>query len=136
MTAQKYRKKPVEIEAMQWDGGWDSFLAITEWAGGYPPLINLREYAETESDTTHLMIHTLEGSMRAEPNDWVIRGVKGEFYPCKPDIFEATYTAVRQPDPDPVREARLRLEEARLRLRDAEHEHLEACRAAALGDAS
>ncbi len=40
------------------------------------------------------MIHTLEGEMRADPLDWIIKGVKGEFYPCKPDIFAATYEAV------------------------------------------
>lgn len=42
-------------------------------------------------DCSYLVIHTLEGDLAASPGDWIIKGVKGEFYPCKPDIFEATY---------------------------------------------
>ena len=78
-----YRKKPVVIEAIQWTGtvaSWDEvceFLPVPEKGHGI------------ESDT--VVIHTLEGDMRASVGDWIIRGVKGEVYPCKPDIFEATY---------------------------------------------
>jgi hypothetical protein len=85
----RWRKKPVVIEAMQvplsvldrQDGKpyWEALLAWLEdcddWAA--------REYS--------VVIGTLEGEMRADPGDWIIKGVKGEFYPCKPDIFEATY---------------------------------------------
>ncbi len=81
----KYRKKPVVIEAAQ-------LPASDEEAG--QELIDFlysmdREWEE-ETDGG-IIIHTLEGDMRANPHDWIIKGVKGEFYPCKPDIFEATY---------------------------------------------
>jgi hypothetical protein len=84
--AKRFRKKPVVIEAMQFSGenGGD----ITAWATKYST-------ADTEPVEIglggYLIIHTLEGRMRVSPLDWVIKGVQGEFYPCKPDIFEATY---------------------------------------------
>ncbi len=80
----RYRKKPVVIEAIQFDGtNVDEIKAIV---GGscsvhYAPLTNEKV----------LSISTLEGAMTVSLNDWVIKGVKGEFYPCKPDIFEASY---------------------------------------------
>lgn len=82
----KYRKKPVVIEAMQFTGGFESAYAIQDWAntvgvGRHPD----RGY--------HLKVLTLEGVMEAQPGDWIIKGLKGEFYPCKPDIFAATYEA-------------------------------------------
>jgi hypothetical protein len=83
----KYRKKPVVIEAMQFDG--TNGEEVAAWCGG-----------EVESATCHgegppwlVMIRTLEGTMAAGRDDYVIRGVQGEFYPCKPDIFAATYEA-------------------------------------------
>lgn len=77
----KFRKKPVVIDAMQFDGTFGSVetLRIDSCS------------QELGSDT--LQIETLEGVMTANKGDWIIRGVKGEFYPCKPDIFEATYEA-------------------------------------------
>ncbi len=72
----KFRKKPVVIEAWQFDG--------TNFPACYPFV-----WAEGE-----LKIGTLEGDMLVSPGDWVITGVKGEMYPCKPDIFEATYEPV------------------------------------------
>ena len=86
----KYRKKPVVIEARQLteDADWHD---IAEWCAG--TLVN-REEADTGDYCTELVIWTLEGTMRADAGDWIIRGVKGEFYPCKPDIFAATYEAV------------------------------------------
>lgn len=85
---QKYRKKPVEIEATQLP-----YLALQEVDPEW-----LEELYKWLGDTNWesgrngaLLIHTLEGTMEAMPGDWIIRGVKGEFYPCKPDIFEATY---------------------------------------------
>lgn len=90
---QRYRKKPVEVEAMQFSG--ENGLAIVSWATRFsiadpdPISIGLDGY---------LYIETLEGRMRVSPLDWVIKGVQGEFYPCKPDIFEATYDVVRKGD--------------------------------------
>lgn len=88
MTPNFFRKKPVTISAMQFDGTPESAKAITEWmaAHGAP---GLPAYTEQKS----LAIDTLEGTMTASVNDWVIRGVKGEFYPCKPDIFAESYEA-------------------------------------------
>ena len=93
MTApQQYRKKPVTIQAMQWDGSLKSTDDVTHWCGGR------YDYEVKTSDHTDkaewISIPTLEGVMRADVGDWIIRGVAGEFYPCKPDIFAATYEAV------------------------------------------
>jgi hypothetical protein len=78
----RYRKKPVVIEAWQFDGSWSSAQ----------PIVNLSEHVSwSDSDGGSLMIKTLEGDLHASPGDWIIKGVRGEFYPCKPDIFEATY---------------------------------------------
>lgn len=77
----KFTKKPVEIEAVQFKSGeQDSDLA---WA----VIDGVIRY--TEQGT--MLIKTLEGVMEAQPGDWIIRGIKGELYPCKPDIFAATY---------------------------------------------
>lgn len=79
-----FRKRPVEIVAWQWNGerrvNWPPYLMATEIRDG-------RKVVE-------LRIKTLEGEMTAQRGDWIIRGVKGEVYPCKPDIFEATYEPV------------------------------------------
>lgn len=82
----QYRKKPVEIEAMQWLGGPDCFRQIKAFAGA--AVICWFYNHET------LCIATLEGEMTASVGDWIIKGVKGEFYPCKPDIFAMTYEEV------------------------------------------
>lgn len=74
----KFTKLPVTIEAVQFTPG--HFYAVEEFVGG------AAEFRDGE-----LIIATLEGPLRAAPYDWIIKGVKGEFYPCKPDIFEATY---------------------------------------------
>lgn len=80
----QFRKKPVVIEAVQYRAGeQDSAFAEDVIAGRI-------RYPE---DGT-MLIDTLEGSMTAQPGDWIIRGMKGELYPCKPDIFAATYEAV------------------------------------------
>ncbi len=81
----KYRKKPVVIDAVRWDG------VLT------PELIDLTADIEFSYDTNDRMfIPTLEGEMRADKGDWIIKGVKGEIYPCKPDIFAATYEPADQ----------------------------------------
>ena len=84
----KYRKKPVVIEAKQYRGG--DGLLFERWSGGAVLPVELGDAIKN----WHLRIPTLEGEMRADQGDWIIRGVKGEFYPCKPDIFEATYEPV------------------------------------------
>ena len=81
----KYRKKPVEIEARQLTPATRE--AIAEWVGG-----NAWYYASNGKG--ELYIETLEGTMVAEDGDFIIRGVQGEFYPCKPDIFAKTYEPV------------------------------------------
>lgn len=77
----KFRKKPVVIEAMRWTGNNSDELVA--WS----PSVRLNAFGALE-------IPTLEGMMEASKGDWIIRGVNGEFYPCKPDIFEKTYEAV------------------------------------------
>ncbi|HKQ98497.1 MAG TPA: hypothetical protein VJV75_11525 [Candidatus Polarisedimenticolia bacterium] len=84
-----YRKKPVEILAMQFDGTIDSYLAIFEWMKSAGD--TFAAASEVRYSTPLMLIPTLEGLMSASPGDFVIRGVKGEFYPCKPDIFAASY---------------------------------------------
>lgn len=85
----KYRKKPVVVEAMQFVGDSDSYNKIREFAKGK---IDLWEGRATNPQS--LMVRTLEGNMIASCGDYIIRGVNGEFYPCKPDIFEKTYEIV------------------------------------------
>jgi hypothetical protein len=88
----RYRKKPVEIEAMQFVG-LDSYMAIVDWYKA--TTVSTLSAEEALSFRMPIMlIATLEGTMAANPGDWIIRGVKGEFYPCKPDIFAATYEEV------------------------------------------
>lgn len=85
----KYRKKPVEIEAYQLDDHGEETSAMPQWF--------LREITNGRilpCQDGGLSIHTMEGVMRADPGDFIIRGVKGEVYPCKPDIFELTYDKV------------------------------------------
>lgn len=77
-----YRKKPVIIEAIQFRGNFDT---IEKFVGG-----------DAEFRDGKLIVATLEGPLRASPMDWIIKGIKGEFYPCKPDIFEATYELANQ----------------------------------------
>ena len=85
----KYRKKPVVIEAWQWLGSslgdairFQEENNLPSWPGG------------GMEGKTGMIIHTLEGDHLAQKGDYIIRGVQGEFYPCKPDIFEQTYEKV------------------------------------------
>lgn len=78
-----YIKKPVKIDAVQWTG--DNVEEIKEF------VTPIAEYLEDENV---IIIHTLEGDMEVKVNDYIIKGVKGEFYPCKPDIFEETYNNI------------------------------------------
>lgn len=91
----RFRKKPVEIEAMQFTG-MDSYLAIVAWWKSWKTeTLDASEKLEFRGGPKPLMlINTLEGWMSASPGDWIIRGVQDELYPCKPDIFAATYEEV------------------------------------------
>jgi ribosomal protein S12 methylthiotransferase accessory factor YcaO len=89
MANYEYRKKPVVIQAVKWEPS-ASPTTLPEWLldeiGIRPDLF--------DETTGVLLIHTLEGVMRASPGDWIVRGIKGEIYPVKPDIFQATYEPV------------------------------------------
>lgn len=87
---QKYRKKPVEIEAMQWDGSLYVAGRIASWVGDSG---HEATFVSSQHDPA-LIINTLEGKMHVSKGDYVIKGIKGEFYPCKPDIFEDSYDKV------------------------------------------
>ena len=80
----KYRKKPIIIEAVQWTG--DNLEELRDFV---PEEFRYNKVSEP------MGIRTLEGVMTVSVGDWIIKGIQGEFYPCKPDIFEATYEAVK-----------------------------------------
>ena len=88
----KYRKKPVVIEAVLWDETHATLKALEfmgmKWAGH-------EGHRDRPEEVRNLRIRTLEGPMLASKGDWIIKGIKNEFYPCKPDIFEATYEEVK-----------------------------------------
>jgi len=86
-----YRKKPVVIEAIQATGSPESNREIIDWTRGSSTPASMDDHPERGDCLT---INTLEGAHWVSPGDYIIRGVKGEHYPCKPDIFEATYEAV------------------------------------------
>ena len=79
----EYRKKPVVIEAVQWT--LKNAAEVEAFFG--------RTFKVTKNGYS-IVIPTLEGDMLCSPHDWIIRGVQGEFYPCKPDIFDQTYEPV------------------------------------------
>lgn len=95
-----YRKKPVVIEAAlvptyapnKVTEFLDTVVEIINWCGGKSFMM---DPPPDKQEGIH--IETLEGTMVANPGDYIIKGVKGEFYPCKPDIFEATYEAINTP---------------------------------------
>jgi len=87
-----FRKKPVVIEARQWDGTALGAIPIIDWILTGPRSASYHdENDDVPGARTEIAINTLEGVIYASPGDWIIRGVQGEFYPCKPDIFDATY---------------------------------------------
>jgi len=87
--ALRFTKKPVTIDAIQWDGSLAGFDAIH---AAFPALETCASTLNRSTGAVyHWRIRTLEDGHVVSPGDWIIRGVKGEFYPCKPDIFEATY---------------------------------------------
>lgn len=86
----KFRKKPVVIDAWLWDGNTDKpWERAPEWLAD-----------EVAHWGPRLAIPTLEGIITAQPGDWIIRGIHGEIYPCKPDIFAKTYERVEDEHPD------------------------------------
>ena len=83
----KFRKKPVIIDAFQWTG---LDCKIPDWFAGEAQCFATEKIENSE----YLIIPTLEGGMRADINDFIIKGIMNEMYPCKPDIFAATYEPV------------------------------------------
>lgn len=99
----KYRKKPVVIEAIKWTGYHDDAThqyhmgnakEIVSWADGDISI----DWTYDPSGDFAMVIDTLEGKMHVSPGDYIIKGIKGEFYPCKPDIFALTYEDADQTD--------------------------------------
>jgi hypothetical protein len=114
----RYRKKPVEVEAMRYDGPGhvagrqstlqreaEEFEQVRKFIGPTFTTVHVGSTTHGGPEQYAPAIRTLEGVMRIDPGDWIIRGVKGEFYRCKPDIFEATYEPV---GPPPARDNRIR----------------------------
>ena len=81
MEPNKYRKRPVVVEAIQWTG--KNYKDIQAFAG-----IKIVHYFQ---EAEVLMVRTLEGDMFASRGDYIVKGIRGEFYPCKPDVFQETY---------------------------------------------
>jgi hypothetical protein len=90
----KFRKLPVTIEAIQFKDDADVLFDISEFA-------NDTIRINYDSNPKTIKIPTLEGEMTANEGDWIIKGVNGEFYPCKPYIFNKTYESIPQPIPNP-----------------------------------
>ncbi|WP_445222209.1 hypothetical protein ACKWRH_21375 [Bradyrhizobium sp. Pa8] len=111
----QFRKKPVTIEAFRWTGDADQ----TEDPIWIVEAIKRGDVMFHKLPLT-MTIATLEGTMSASPGDWIIRGVKGEIYPCKPDIFAASYETADAPP----RDLRTALQMAAGALRSMEHKSL------------
>jgi len=90
MTVLRARKKPVVIEAMRFDGTKDSARDIHDWSDG-------KAQGRATNHEWFIVIATLEGEMVGNAGDYILRGVKGEFYPCKSEIFDATYEVLPPP---------------------------------------
>ena len=118
----KFRKKPVVIDAVQWAGN-----NLSEIQAFYKPARAMPLMYDGILVGNDIHIHTLEGMMIANKGDWIIKGVKGEFYPCKPDIFEQTYEPVEEgakmADSKLYKEIDRLREEAERELADIKEEH-------------
>lgn len=86
----RFRKKPVEVDAAQFTHA--TAPAVTQWLTEHDAAYMF--HGDDFTGEVYLEIYTLEGTMTAQPGDWIIRGVQGEFYPVKPQIFAATYEQV------------------------------------------
>jgi len=93
MPAAKYRKKPMVIEALQWTGDV-TYDMLNFGCSGPQPLFGADFQVDTASKQVEIL--TLNGVVKVDVGDWVIRGVHGEFYPCRPDIFSETYEPVNE----------------------------------------
>ncbi|MFD2232769.1 DUF2829 domain-containing protein [Phaeospirillum tilakii] len=124
MTGVQFRKKPVVIQAIKFDG--TNVIDVHQFIAGSAPERNCRKAEDAWDDFCELArrdgypIQTLEGEMRASVGDWIIRGVKGEYYPCKPDIFETTYEAATADAVAPDRPDNLPFGDALLALKAGE----------------
>ena len=100
----KFRKKPVVIEAFKFDGDLmdtNGDYYVPDWAvSAYRHGVLYFDSEKPIYPPCELFIRTLEGNMMANVGDWIIQGVNGELYPCKPDIFEKTYEPVQEVDND------------------------------------
>lgn len=106
MTPNRYRKKPVVIEATQWDGTAEDAASVIDWILSHGETARYHEarseslspYRPGDLNVVHIpaciVIDTLEGHMTCSAGDFVIKGVADEFYPCKPEIFAATYESL------------------------------------------
>lgn len=101
----RFRKKPVVIEAMQYLPDTMEVAEVAGWMASKG--VKYAFVTVPGQEYPNLSIRTLEGTMQASPGDWIIRGVQGEFYPCKPDIFEATYDPVYGTAPETAEEGPL-----------------------------
>lgn len=81
----RYRKQPVEVEAVRWEGKIEVLAPWMEHLGGVPIVL---------SPLPAVTVQTLHGDAIAEPGDWIIRGAGGDFWPCKPDVFAESYELV------------------------------------------
>lgn len=90
----KFRKKPIVIEAIQYIGTPESNREIIDWTRDSATPAYMDYYDPAAGNV--LYINTLEGTFMIRPGDWVVKGVKGEFYPCKPEQFEMTYERIEE----------------------------------------
>ena len=99
-VVEKFKKKPVTIEAARLTGYGHIDIEVFHWVAGHVGIVDYdklekhKQGVSLDPKNGDLLIASLEGWMRATPGDWVIRGVMGEFYPCKPHIFASTYEPV------------------------------------------
>lgn len=110
-----YRKKPVVIQAIQFFDQPEELINIQEFMGDIDLTIDYKDINDPK-----LKIETLEGVMNASLGDWIIKGINGEFYPCKPDIFERTYESAYAPESflDRVKQEKEELEVKLQKLND------------------
>lgn len=90
-SVQRFRKRPVVIEAMRWEGTAAAATPVIDWILSGDGTARYHEGEPSGAPAEHIAIDTLEGPIGASAGDWVVRGVAGEFYPCKPAIFAETY---------------------------------------------
>lgn len=91
----KFRLRPIVVEAMQYDGSADSFNCIWDWAcPSNDTLKSPVHFDNTDDDPGMLYVQTIDGERKAFPGDWIVKGVAGDFFPCKSDVFEQIYEQV------------------------------------------